>query len=64
VAADAPRMDWRTQVDFAESLADLEVLVFGRTNEDDNLVQKFLAADEGFTAHLVARLACEPVVLH
>ena len=52
------------QAYLAESLADLELLVFGNTNDDDSLVEKFLAADATFTAHLVARLAREPVVLH
>jgi hypothetical protein len=57
-------VDEQVQTDLAESLADLEVLVFGGTLEDESLVQKFLAADEGFTAHLVALLAREPVILH
>jgi hypothetical protein len=52
------------QLDPAEALADLELLVFGSTLEDDGLLQKFLAADPAFNAHLVARLAREPVVLH
>ena len=57
-------MDAQAQAYLAESLADLELLVFGNTNDDDSLVEKFLAADATFTAHLVARLAREPVVLH
>ncbi len=57
-------MDAQAQADLAESLADLELLVFGSTTDDDSLVQKFLAADATFTAHVVARLAREPVVLH
>jgi hypothetical protein len=57
-------VDAVTHTELAESLADLEVLVFGGTVEDEGLVQKFLAADESFTAHLVARLAREPILLH
>jgi hypothetical protein len=58
------RVDAQPQIDLTETLADLELLVFGGTVEDDSLLQKFLAADAGFTAHVVARLAREPVVLH
>jgi hypothetical protein len=47
-----------------EALADLELLFFGSTVDDDKLAQQFLAADAGFNAHLVARLAREPVTLH
>jgi hypothetical protein len=54
----------QTYVELADSLADLELLVFGSRSNDESLVQKFLAADAAFTAHLVARLAREPVVLH
>jgi hypothetical protein len=50
--------------DLTESLAELELLVFGGTLADETLVQKFLAADAGFNAHLVARLAAEPLILH
>jgi hypothetical protein len=57
-------MDARTEFDFAESLAELELLVFGHTAEDDVLLRKFLAADASFTGHFVARLASEPVILH
>lgn len=57
-------MDAQPQFDFAEALADLELIVFGSTLEDERLLQKFLAADAGFNAHVVARLAREPVVLH
>ena len=57
-------MDAQTQVYSLESLAELELLVFGRTSDDESLVQRFLAADGTFTAHLVARLAREPVILH
>ena len=51
-------------LDVTESLADLELLVFGSTLEDETLVQKFLAADAGFHAHLLARLAHERLMLH
>lgn len=57
-------MDAQPQFDFAEALADLELIVFGSTLEDERLLQKFLAADAGFNAHVVATLAREPVVLH
>jgi hypothetical protein len=57
-------VDVQIQREFAESLADLELLVFGSTKDDDSLGQKFLAADATFTAYVVARLAREPVVLH
>jgi hypothetical protein len=57
-------VDAQAQIDFAEALADLELVVFGSTLEDKSLVRKFLAADADFNAHLVARLAREPVVLH
>jgi hypothetical protein len=57
-------VDGLPQPDFSESLADLELLVFGGTLEDESLVRRFLAADEAFTAHVVARLVREPVVLH
>jgi hypothetical protein len=57
-------VDVPIQPELAESLADLELLVFGSTSDDDSLAQKFLAADATFTAHVVARLAREPVVLH
>jgi hypothetical protein len=50
--------------ELSDSLADLELLVFGCTSDDDSLVQKFLAADAAFTAYVVARLAREPVILH
>jgi hypothetical protein len=50
--------------DLTESLAELELLVFGGTLEDETLVRKFLAADAGFHAHLLARLAHESVTLH
>jgi hypothetical protein len=63
-AADPPRVDAPPQTDLTESLAELELLVFGSTLEDEILVQKFLAADAGFNAHLVARLAGEPPILH
>jgi len=63
-AADAPLMDAQAQADLAESLAGLELLVFGGTQDDDSLVQKFLTADATFTAHFLARLASEPVVVH
>jgi hypothetical protein len=51
-------------LDVTQSLADLELLVFGGTLEDETLLQKFLAADAGFHAHLLARLAHEPLTLH
>jgi hypothetical protein len=54
----------QAQTDLTESLADLELLVFGSTSDDESLVQKFLAADAGFTAHVVARLARERITLH
>jgi hypothetical protein len=57
-------MDFEVQNDVAEALAELELLVFGSSCDDDSLVQKFLNADAAFTAHVVARLAREPVVLH
>jgi len=57
-------MDAQAQADLAESLADLELLVFGGTQDDDSLVQKFLTANATFTAHFLARLASEPVVVH
>jgi hypothetical protein len=57
-------VDFEAQTDLAEALADLELLVFGSSCDDDSLVQKFLNADAAFTAHVVARLAREPVVLH
>ena len=57
-------MDAQTQNEFAEALADLELLVFGNTSDDGSLVAKLLAADASFTAHVVARLAREPVILH
>jgi hypothetical protein len=57
-------VDAQTDHDLRESLAELELLVFGSTLEDETLAQKFLAADAGFNAHLVARLARESVVLH
>jgi hypothetical protein len=63
-AADGPLVDAQTQADLAESLADLELLVFGGTQDDDSLVRKFLAADATFTAHFVARLARDRIVLH
>jgi hypothetical protein len=63
-AADGSRVDGLPQPDFSESLADLELLVFGGTLEDESLVQRFLAADEAFTAHIVALLVREPVLLH
>jgi hypothetical protein len=52
------------QTELSEVLAELEVLVFGSTLEDETLAQKFLAADGDFNAHLVARLASEPIILH
>jgi hypothetical protein len=59
------RMDAPVETVGPEALADLELLVFGGTKDDDDeLVQRFLAADASFTAHLIARLAREPVVLH
>lgn len=57
-------MDIETQLDLAESLAELELLVFGTSCDDESLIRKFLSADEAFNAHVVARLAREPVVLH
>jgi hypothetical protein len=57
-------VDTEPQIDATEALADLEVLVFGSTLEDESLAQKFLAADVDFNAHLVARLAREPIILH
>jgi hypothetical protein len=57
-------VDTQPPIDLTEALADLEVLVFGSTLEDESLAQKFLAADDGFNAHLVARLARNPIVLH
>jgi hypothetical protein len=57
-------VDERLQPDFSEALADLELLVFGSTLEDEGLVRRFLAADAGFNAHVVARLVREPVLLH
>jgi hypothetical protein len=57
-------VDAPPQPDLTESLAELELLVFGGTLADETLVQKFLAADAGFNAHLVARLAAEPLILH
>ena len=57
-------MDVQIHPELAESLAELELLVFGSTSDDDSLAQKFLAADATFTAHVVARLARDPVVLH
>jgi hypothetical protein len=57
-------VDAEPQIDLSEALADLEVLVFGSTLEDETLAQKFLAADAGFNAHLLARLARKPNVLH
>jgi len=57
-------VDFDAQTELAEALAELELLVFGSSLEDETLAQKFLAADAGFNAHLVARLAREPVVLH
>jgi hypothetical protein len=59
------RMDAPVDTLGPEALADLELLVFGGTKEDDDsLLRRFLAADPAFNAHLVARLAREPVVLH
>ena len=52
------------QIQVTDALADFELLVFGSTLEDVELAQKLLAADATFNAHLVARLASEPVVLH
>jgi hypothetical protein len=52
------------QIQVTEALADFELLVFGSKLEDMELAQKLLAADASFNAHLVARLASEPVVLH
>jgi hypothetical protein len=57
-------VDAHPQIDVTEALAELELLVFGGTLEDETLAQKFLAADAGFNAHLVARLARESVLLH
>jgi hypothetical protein len=57
-------VDLEAQTDLAEALAELELLVFGSSGDDESLVRKFLSADEAFNAHLVARLAREPVVLH
>lgn len=57
-------MDIEAQLDLAESLAELELLVFGTSCDDESLIRKFLSADEAFNAHVVARLAREPVVLH
>ena len=57
-------MDAPPHPDLTETLAELELLVFGGTLEDETLMQKFLAADAGFNAHLVARLAGEPLILH
>jgi hypothetical protein len=61
---DAPRVDAQPDLNVRESLAELELLVFGTTLEDESLVQRFLAADASFTAHVIARLAREPIVLH
>jgi hypothetical protein len=58
-------VDAAADIAVAEALAELELLVFGATKEDDDsLAQRFLAADATFNAHVVARLAREPVVLH
>jgi hypothetical protein len=57
-------VDGPLQPDYSESLADLELLVFGSTLEDESLVERFLAADTAFSAHVLARLAREPVILH
>jgi hypothetical protein len=52
------------QIHVTEALADFELLVFGSTLEDEDLARKLLAADASFNAHLVARLAREPIILH
>jgi len=57
-------VDAQPPIEPTEALAELELLVFGATVEDETLARKFLAADAGFNAHLVARLAREPIVLH
>jgi hypothetical protein len=58
-------MDAYADTALTDSLADLELLVFGSTkHDDDTLVQRFLAADATFNSYVVARLAREPVVLH
>jgi hypothetical protein len=57
-------MDAEAQSKVTETLAELELLVFGSSCDDEGLVRKFLSADEAFNAHVVARLAREPVTLH
>ena len=57
-------MDAQAQIRVTEALAEFELLLFGSTLEDDDLAQKLLAASPDFNAHLVARLASEPIILH
>ena len=57
-------MEVEAQTDLSDALAELELLVFGSSCEDEALLRKFLNADEAFTAHVVARLAREPLTLH
>jgi hypothetical protein len=57
-------VDAEPQIHVTEALAEFELLVFGSTLADDDLAQKLLAADATFNAHVVARLASEPVILH
>jgi hypothetical protein len=57
-------MDAHHERDLRQSLAELELLVFGSTLEDEALVTKFLAADAGFNAYVITRLVRKAVVLH
>ncbi len=57
-------MDDHGHPELTDTLAEFELLVFGRSDLDDVLGRKLVWAEEDFTAHLMARLARDPVVLH